>query len=52
MVNTIQFGRGERGEGGGEGGGGGNKVSRVQVHKSYVKVKSNDDKCYFIIFLM
>jgi len=42
MVNTIQCGRGE----------GGDKVSGVQVHKSYVKVKSNDDKCFFRTFLM
>jgi hypothetical protein len=44
MVNTIQFGR--------RGGGGGDKVGGVQVHKSYVRVNSIDDKCFFKIFLM
>jgi hypothetical protein len=43
MVNIIQFGRGGRG---------GNKASGVQVHKSYVKVKSIDDKCFYRNFLM
>ncbi len=41
MVNMIQFEKGGK-----KGGGGRNKVSGVQVNKSYVRVKYIDDKCF------
>ncbi len=46
MVNMTQFGKGRKKRGGGD------KVSGVQVNKSYVRVKYIDDKCFFGNFSM